>query len=57
MRQTGKWRNWRYQPEGERILFFWLEIAAEKRGVSGKELFSLWERMSAADQHILLKDS
>lgn len=57
VRQTGKRRNWRYRPQGKRIILFCLGIAGEKCGVSDKELFRLWERMAPADQHVLLKDS
>lgn len=57
VRQIGKWRHQRYWPQSQRIIFFWLGMAAEKCSLSDKESFRLWGRMPPADQHIVLKGS
>lgn len=57
VRQTGKWRNWRYQPQSERVVFFQVGGAAEKWDVSDVALLRLWERMSPETEHVLLRGS
>lgn len=57
VRQTGKWRNWRYQPQSKRVVFFQVGGAAEKWDVSDVALLRLWERMSPETEHVLLRGS